>query len=67
MGGRTISMTYIIILFILQVKAGFMMNIICVAVLTLGINTWGYAYFDLGTLPRWASSTTENTCLNIDW
>ena len=37
------------------------MNIICIAVLTLGINTWGYAYFDLGTLPLWASSTPENS------
>ena len=32
------------------------MNIICIGVLTLGINTWGYAYFDLGTLPDWAKA-----------
>ncbi len=39
-----------------QVKTGFLMNILCVLVLTLGVNTWGYAYFHLGTLPTWANN-----------
>ncbi len=37
-------------------KTGFLMNILCVLVLTLGVNTWGYAYFNLGSLPTWANN-----------
>merc|ERR1711973_59511 len=35
-------------------KAGFGMNIIAILIVTLGINTWGRAYYDLGTFPDWA-------------
>ncbi|CAH1802535.1 unnamed protein product [Owenia fusiformis] len=34
-----------------MVKAGFMMNVICILVINLAINSWGYAVFDLGTFP----------------
>lgn len=40
-----------------QAKAGFGMNIIAILVVTLGINTWGYSYYDLGTFPDWARAT----------
>jgi len=37
-----------------QIKAGVVMNIVCLVVLQLGINTWAHAYFDLGDFPDWA-------------
>ncbi|XP_059511420.1 Na(+)/citrate cotransporter-like [Stegostoma tigrinum] len=40
-----------------MVKAGFMMNIIGVASVTVAINTWGRAMFDLDTYPDWANVT----------
>ncbi|KAJ0003997.1 hypothetical protein NQD34_010211, partial [Periophthalmus magnuspinnatus] len=40
-----------------QVKAGFMLNIIGILCINLGINTWGYAMFDMGTFPTWANVT----------
>jgi di/tricarboxylate transporter len=39
-------------------SVGFMINILCILVVTLGINTWGMALFDLDTIP-WA--TTNST------
>lgn len=41
----------------LQVKAGFILNIIGILCINLGINTWGYAMFDMGTFPAWANVT----------
>ncbi|XP_077360928.1 solute carrier family 13 member 2-like isoform X1 [Festucalex cinctus] len=38
-----------------MVKAGFMLNIIGILTINLGINTWGYAMFDMGTFPTWAN------------
>ncbi|ELT97227.1 hypothetical protein CAPTEDRAFT_162250 [Capitella teleta] len=35
-------------------KAGIVMNIVCIAVLQIAINSWGYAFYDLGTFPDWA-------------
>uniref|UniRef100_A0A8C9XBK0 Solute carrier family 13 member 2 n=1 Tax=Sander lucioperca TaxID=283035 RepID=A0A8C9XBK0_SANLU len=35
-----------------MVKAGFMLNIIGILTVNLGINTWGYAMFDMGNLPH---------------
>ena len=32
-------------------RAGFVMNIVSVLILTLGVNTWGAAFFGLTTLP----------------
>ncbi len=37
-----------------QVKSGVVLNIVCVLVLQLAVNTWGYAFYDLGTYPVWA-------------
>jgi sodium-dependent dicarboxylate transporter 2/3/5 len=39
-----------------MMKAGIIMNVVCLVVLQLAINTWAYAYFGLGTFPRWASA-----------
>ncbi|KAM4546049.1 solute carrier family 13 member 2 [Odontesthes bonariensis] len=40
-----------------MVKAGFMLNIIGILCINLGVNTWGYAMFDMGTFPHWANTT----------
>ncbi|KAG9485940.1 hypothetical protein GDO78_008826 [Eleutherodactylus coqui] len=40
-------------------KAGFLLNIIGVLVITLAINSWGFAMFNLGTFPTWANSTVK--------
>ncbi|KAM4726614.1 solute carrier family 13 member 2 [Anableps anableps] len=40
-----------------MVKAGFMLNIIGILCINLGINTWGYAMFNMGTFPQWANTT----------
>ncbi|XP_062261977.1 solute carrier family 13 member 2-like [Platichthys flesus] len=40
-----------------MVKAGFMLNILGILTINLGINTWGYAMFDLGTIPAWVNAT----------
>uniref|UniRef100_A0A8D3BBQ9 Solute carrier family 13 member 2 n=2 Tax=Scophthalmus maximus TaxID=52904 RepID=A0A8D3BBQ9_SCOMX len=40
-----------------MVKAGFMLNIIGILTVNLGVNTWGYALFDMGTFPQWANIT----------
>lgn len=38
-----------------MVKAGFMLNIIGILTVNLGINTWGYSMFNMGTFPQWAN------------
>ncbi|KAK5610014.1 hypothetical protein CRENBAI_022387 [Crenichthys baileyi] len=40
-----------------MVRAGFMLNIIGILCINLGINTWGYAMFNMGTFPQWANNT----------
>ncbi|XP_038160594.1 solute carrier family 13 member 2 [Cyprinodon tularosa] len=40
-----------------MVRAGFMLNIIGILCINLGINTWGYAMFNMGTFPQWANTT----------
>ncbi|XP_041053374.1 solute carrier family 13 member 5-like isoform X1 [Carcharodon carcharias] len=40
-----------------MVRAGSFINIIGVASVTLAINTWGYAIFNLNTFPEWANVT----------
>jgi sodium-dependent dicarboxylate transporter 2/3/5 len=42
-----------------MVKAGMGMNIICIGILLVAINTYGFAYFDLGTYPSWAPSNVN--------
>ena len=37
-----------------QVKTGFVMNILGILSVTLAVNTWGVAMFDLHTYPEWA-------------
>ncbi|XP_063586144.1 Na(+)/citrate cotransporter-like isoform X1 [Penaeus indicus] len=43
-----------------MMKAGFAMNVICVLVITIMINTLGVALFDLQNMPSWANSTIPN-------
>ncbi|KAM6983586.1 solute carrier family 13 member 2 [Tautogolabrus adspersus] len=38
-----------------MVKAGTILNFIGILTVNLGINTWGYAMFDMGTFPEWAN------------
>ncbi|XP_022067341.1 solute carrier family 13 member 5 [Acanthochromis polyacanthus] len=38
-------------------KTGFVMNIIGILCITLAINSWGKAMFDLDTFPTWANAT----------
>ena len=40
-------------------KAGVVMNITCLLVLQLSINTWAHAYFRLGEFPHWADQHDE--------
>ena len=37
-----------------QMKAGVVMNVACLLVLQLSINTWARAYFHLDEFPLWA-------------
>lgn len=42
------------------------MDIISVAILTLGVNTWGAAYFNLNTLPvEFLELTTQTLPSNL--
>ncbi|XP_036975725.1 solute carrier family 13 member 2-like [Acanthopagrus latus] len=41
-----------------MVRTGFMLNIIGILTINLGVNTWGYAMFDMGTFPTWANTTS---------
>jgi len=40
-------------------KAGLVMNVVCLIVLQIAINTWGYAYFNLGVYPEWADPLSK--------
>ncbi|XP_056267813.1 solute carrier family 13 member 2-like [Pseudoliparis swirei] len=42
-----------------MVKTGFVLNVIGILTVNLGINTWGYAIFDLGTIPHWVNVTND--------
>lgn len=44
---------------LVQVKAGFGLNLIGIFTTNLGINTWGYALFDMGNFPQWANVTVR--------
>ncbi|XP_064650284.1 Na(+)/citrate cotransporter-like isoform X2 [Lineus longissimus] len=37
-----------------MVLAGCVMNIMCILIVTLGVSTWGTAFFSLDTFPDWA-------------
>ncbi|XP_055964402.1 Na(+)/dicarboxylate cotransporter 3 [Sorex fumeus] len=43
-----------------MMRTGFLMNMMGVLLLTLAINTWGQAIFNLGTFPDWADSHWAN-------
>ncbi|XP_043231308.1 solute carrier family 13 member 5-like [Amphibalanus amphitrite] len=44
-----------------MIRAGALMNVLCVAVITLMTNTLGVALFDLHTFPAWANVTRNGT------
>ena len=43
-----------------MMKAGFVMNLLCVITLSISINSYAVPLFDLNTFPDWAASTMEN-------
>ncbi|XP_028615239.1 solute carrier family 13 member 2 isoform X2 [Grammomys surdaster] len=45
-------------------RAGFLLNIIGVLVITLSINSWSVSIFKLDTFPSWAHSNTSQCLLN---
>ena len=51
---------FLILISYFQAIAGFLMNILCIFVITLGAHTWGMALFDLDTVP-WATNSTYTT------
>ena len=42
-------------------STGFAMNIICVVMTTIAINTYGVLMFDLNSFPTWAKNITLST------
>ncbi len=48
---------------LLQVKAGSFLNVACVLVMVLAMETWATAYLNLDTIP-WAT-TDNSTLINI--
>ncbi|XP_062887698.1 solute carrier family 13 member 2-like [Mobula hypostoma] len=42
-----------------MVRAGFIVNLIGVLVISLAVNTWGMLMFDLGNIPSWVNSTAQ--------
>ena len=49
----------------MQIKTGTILNIIGIAVVTTAINTFGYAYFDLGHVPDWAFRLVQATPTSV--
>lgn len=47
-----------------MMKAGIVMNTLCLLVLQLAINTWGYSYFNLHEFPAWAGNLTLGALAN---
>lgn len=43
-----------------QVKTGIVMNILGILCVTLAINTWGVAMFDLNSYPEWANPMNKS-------
>merc|ERR1719397_1389748 len=48
-----------------MMKAGFLMNIVCLITVALSINTYAVPLFDLNSFPDWASSKLENASVCI--
>jgi len=51
--------SYISILYF-QIISGAVMNILCLVVLQICVNTWTYAYLGLGVYPSWAPNSHAN-------
>ncbi|XP_033742792.1 solute carrier family 13 member 5-like [Pecten maximus] len=51
---NTIAFSYGYIKIVDMVKVGWILNLLCVAIVTLAVNTWGMAYFRLDVYPDWA-------------
>ncbi|XP_071100550.1 Na(+)/citrate cotransporter-like [Haliotis cracherodii] len=48
-----------------MIQAGAVMNILCVAILNVGANTWGKAYFNLGVMPiEFSTNVTAADVIN---
>ena len=45
-------------------KAGFMLNFLCVLTVTLATHTWAYDYFDYGNIP-WDTNDTVTESLPL--
>ncbi|XP_023933335.1 solute carrier family 13 member 5 isoform X2 [Lingula anatina] len=48
-----------------MMMTGIGMNILCLLVVNLAANTWGYAYFSLGQPPAWVQSTANTTATTL--
>ncbi|XP_034298998.2 solute carrier family 13 member 2 [Magallana gigas] len=51
---NTLAFSYGYLKVIDMVKVGFILNIICVVVVTVAVNTWGIPYYKLDEFPDWA-------------
>ncbi len=61
-GARSLGWRSVLVQF--QVKAGAVLNILCVLTMTLCIHTWAMAYFDLDTIPWSHSHDTNGTTVS---
>lgn len=43
-----------------MVRLGVVMNLLCLVVVNICINTYGYAMFDLGEFPDWAADAAAD-------
>ena len=54
-----------------MMKAGFLMNFVCVGIICICINTYAIPLFGLNNFPEWATKLLENTTMcdnkNIFW
>ncbi|XP_029012643.1 solute carrier family 13 member 3 [Betta splendens] len=48
-----------------MVKTGFVMNVLGVLSVSLAMNTWGVAMFDLNTYPEWAAPTNRSAAVHF--
>ncbi|OWF38502.1 Solute carrier family 13 member 5 [Mizuhopecten yessoensis] len=69
---NTIAFSYGYLRIIDMVKVGWILNLLCVVVVTIAINTWGMAYFRLDVYPEWAviqgqlsSSVSNSTFIHM--
>ncbi|XP_069104592.1 Na(+)/citrate cotransporter-like [Argopecten irradians] len=60
---NTIAFSYGYLKIVDMVKVGWILNLLCVMVVTLAINTWGMAYFRLDVYPDWAVIPQDSLAL----